>query len=564
MAFDGITVANIAHELNKKLTGGRIDKAYQPESDEIILLVRSNGVNYRLLITANASHPRIHLTEKNKDNPLTAPMFCMVLRKHLTGGRIVCIEQPDFERIINIKINSLNEMGDMTEKTLIVEIMGKHSNIILADENGVILDCIKHVSHALSSVREVLPGKIYAPAPSQNKINPLELEKEQFLRATANIPIYQAYTGISPIIGKEIMHRSQVNNSDIFIEFKKIMDGVTAGNYSNEVIFDDKNKPVEFSCFEMLLYKDSLKKQFGSASEMLEYFYDRRDSTARISQKSQDLRKLVQLNIDRCLKKRDIQQNTLEEIKDRAQLKMYGELLTSNIYMLKKGMDKFTTTNFYDEACPEITIELDVNRTPSENAQLYFKKYNKQKRTFDALQVQIAQNDSELDYLEGVMSAVFSSSDEADINEIRDELAEQGFAKRRKQAKGGQKPKKTFPLLFKSSDGFDIYVGKNNKQNDELTLRFAMSDDIWLHTKDIPGSHVIIRLNGRSVSETAVEEAANLAAFYSKAKNGSNVPVDYTPRKNVKKPSGAKPGFVIYEKNKTVYVTPDEKKFTSI
>jgi len=574
MAFDGITVAAIVCELNEKLAGGRIDKVYQPENDEIHIMIRCKGQNHRLLVSCAATNPRIHITNNAKPNPIDAPLFVMVLRKHLAGGRIVGFEQPEFERVICMNVESMSEMGDLTIKQLVVEIMGKHSNIVLINESGMVLDSVKHVSRLISSVRQVLPGYQFERAPSQGKKDPVGVSKGQFLwelenaKGAVHKAIYMSYTGISPAASTEVMTRAgiavdrqcadltEAESDVLFAAFSGVIEEGTTQSIGY-VVLDDIGKPFEFSMYKPFAFKKNKTIEYGGISELLDAFYKDRDNVSRIQQKSHDLKRLVQLNFDRCAKKREIQQNTLDEIADREQYKLCGELLTSNIYAIQKGAEEFTTVNFFDENMPEITIVLDPLKTPNENAQAYFKRYNKQKRAFEALQEQIAQNETELSYFDSILTSLQSSSDENDINDVRDELTEQGFLKKKAKRKGEQ-VKKSAPLKFISSDGFEIYVGKNNKQNDELTFKFAMPDDIWLHTKNIPGSHVILRRNGKIPTNEAITQAAEVAAFYSKAKNGSNVPVDYTERRNVKKPSGAKPGFVIYETNKTAVVMPKE------
>ncbi len=578
MALDGVALSNVTYELNKLLVGGRVDKIYQPEKDEIIISIRSLGNNYKLLLTSNANHARIHLTQTQKENPNTPPMFCMLLRKHIAGGKIISIEQPNFERILNINIESLNEMGDNTVKKLVIEIMGKHSNIMLVDENSTILDSIKHISHDTSSVREVLPGKKYVLPPSQDKLNILNLDKTSFIEIIntkkglklQNV-LYQSYTGISPALASEICFRADIDSSmypeqltnsnietlfNIFSDLKTI---ILNGDFKSEIIIDEQNKKIiDFSPIEMKQYSNFKKENYNSISTLLENFYKEKDNSTRIKQKSHDLHRLLMTNIERCLKKKEIQNKTLKDIADRDKWKNFGELITSNIYSIQKGMTNFETQNFYEEDMPLIKIKLDPELTPVENAQRYFNKYNKAKRTFIALQEQIKQNDEELIYLETTLSSLENSSDEVNIIEIHGELSEEGYIKKRRLKKG-EKLKKTKPLHYISSEDYDIYVGKNNKQNDELTLRFASSNDIWLHTKDIPGSHVIIKTKGSQIPEQTILEAGYLAAFYSKGRNSSNVPVDYALKKHVRKPNGAKPGMVIYEENKTLYITPDEE-----
>ncbi|MDD4842775.1 MAG: NFACT RNA binding domain-containing protein [Anaerotignum sp.] len=585
MALDGITVAAIVHELKTNLIGGRIDKIHQPMADEIRFSVRGAGVVHKILVSANSSTPRIHFTQSSKENPMTAPLFCMVLRKHLAGGKIIDICQPAFERIVMIKVESSNEMGDMTVKNLILEIMGKHSNLILTDENGRILDSIKRISHEKSSVREVLPGKEYVYPPSQNKKNPLFAEKSDFmfslqLQAGQKLQdfLYKNYTGISPIMAGEICFRAALEPSDacqqttpaesenLFTAFEKVMYEVKQTNFTPKIYYHPNSKQVlDFAVLEMTEFQALEQKPFPNISTLLESFYQERDNAYHIRQKAHDMHRLVASNIERCVKKKEIQLKSRKDVADMDTWKKKGELLTANIYAVSKGITTFRTIDFYAENGEEIDIALDPTKTGAENAQKYFSRYNKAKRTLAALEIQEKQNDEELQYLESVLNALENASDEADLAEIRTELAESGFIRRQTPKKGAPKAKKAKPLHFKSSDGYEIFVGKSNLQNDELTLRFAESTDFWLHTKEIPGSHVIIRTNGTGVaSDTALEEGANLAAYYSKAKNSSMVPVDYTLRKNVKKPNGAKPGMVIYLTNRTFYVTPDEEKVQSM
>lgn len=572
MALDGFTLSSIVYELKNTILGGRIDKVHQPEKDEIILHIRSKGNAYKLLLTATAGSPRLHFTEIAKENPLTAPLFCMVLRKHLMSGKIVDITQPNFERILNIHVESIDELGDYSEKILILEIMGRHSNIILTNKEGKILESINHVSLDMSSVRPISPNRMYTLPPNQDKKDPLNTTRDEFLELVKNsedLKLYKLYNGFSPILIKEILASANIDENvqpctlseeqfqNLFISFDKVVSFVRNNEFSSQIIYD-KEKLVDFTAFDYEIFKDYEKLEFESISKLLEYFYKSKDLTYRLNQKSSDLKKLITQNIERCMKKRDIQKQTLKDISNREQLKLFGELITSNIYAIKKGMDKVVLNNFYSEDYEEVEILLKTNLTPAENAQKYFKKYNKEKRTFIAINEQSVQNEDELVYLESVLSSVQTCKDERDIKEIRDELAEQGFLKKKKDNKKNKNTKKAKPMHYISSDGFHIYVGKNNTQNDELTLKFAKSLDMWLHTKNIAGSHVIIVADGREISDTAINEGANLAVYYSKASNSSSVAVDYTPRKFVKKPNGSKPGMVIYETNKTAFITPDK------
>lgn len=585
MALDGIATAAIATELKEKLLGGRIDKIHQPTADEIRFTVRNVGKNYRVLASANSGHPRMHITEIVKDNPMTAPLFCMVLRKHIAGGKIIDICQPNFERILILKIESTNEMGDITVKNLILEIMGKHSNIILTDENNKILDSIKRISHEKSSVREVLPGKSYVFPPAQNKKNPLLLNKDEFLSLLHTQEgqkvqdfLYKTYTGISPIMAAELCYRAKVDPSDtceqitpflgesLYDTFFATMEEVREGHFFPAIYYEkDSGRVIDFSVLKMNQFSTLTIKPYPSVSSVLESFYTERDNAAHIRQKAHDMRRLVLTNIERCIKKKDIQLKTLKSIEKKDIWKKKGELLTANIYAVQPNTTVFKTVDFYDPDMTVIEIAIDPTKTPAENAQKYFQKYNKAKRTLAAMEIQQKQNDAELEYLESVLNALENANEDADLAEIRTELAESGFMRKQTKKKGQTKPKKAKPMHFRSSDGFDIYVGKSNLQNDELTLRTAEPTDIWMHTKNIPGSHVIIRTNGTGEAPVAtLEEGATLAAYFSKAKDGSMVPIDYTLRKNVKKPNGAKPGMVIYLTNKTIYITPTEEQINRL
>ncbi len=582
MAYDGIVIHSILHELNDKLLGGRIDKVYQPESDEIILSVRSLGSNYKLLLTANPSHPRLHLTSSAKENPQEPPLFCMVLRKHIQSGKIIEISQPRFDRIVNIKIEALNEMGDYTVKTLILEIMGRHSNLMLVDENMKVLECARHISFDKSSVRQMLPGKEYTLPPGGEKLDTLTLNENNFNASIEKMPsekiyaaIYKSFNGISPVIADEICCNAQTDPSlpvsmlsaddisRVYSAFDALVTKIRQNSYAPQIVYDG-DRIIDMLPFGLNKFSGLKAKVFASPSEMTEAFYATKDTQYRLNQKTHDLKHLISQNIERCAKKRAIQQQSLKDIENREYLKLCGELITANIYAIKQGMTTVRLNNFYSEELEETEIELDSALTPAENAQKYFKRYNKAKRTFAALQDQIVSNDEELAYLEGVLTSVANCENEQDIKDIRSELREQGYIKKEAKQKGRKVSKRSVPLHFISSDGFDIYVGKNNVQNDELTLKTAHSTDIWMHTKNIPGSHVIIISRGAEIPDTTLTEAATLAAYYSKAQNSALVPVDYTQRKNVHKPNGAKPGFVIYDTNKTAYITPDEEAVKKI
>jgi len=573
MPLDGTAIASVVHELSA-LIGGRIDKISQPEPDEIFINLRAGGKNHKLLLTVNANAPRINFTSQSKIAPLKAPMFCMVLRKHITSGRVTAIHQPEFERIVEIHIEAMDEMGDKSPKILLIEIMGKHSNIMLLDANRKILDAIKHVSPSVSSVRPIMPGMAYSPPPSTDKHNPLTLGEGELLPAISpnnfklQEALYKRLNGISPIVASEICNMAGVA-ADTFIKdltpademqlctaFFAVTGRIKNGDFECN-IFSDESKAVDISALPMTLYAHYSAENYASPSEMLEAFYARRDESYRISQKTVDMRKLINTHLERARKKSFMHERTLEEIKNRDDLRIKGELLMAYMYMVEKGAESYTAENFYDDNKP-MEIALDPSLTVAENAQRYFKQYNKQKRTFAALQEQIEKNNEDLAYLDSVAAAMETITDEADIAEIRAELAAQGFAKRRTESKNKKVAQAAKPLHYISSDGFDMYIGKNNTQNDNLTLRMAGANDIWMHTKDIPGSHVIVMAGGKELPDTTILEAANLAAYHSKARNSAQVPVDYVAKRHVRKPNGAKPGFVIYDSHKTVYVTPKE------
>lgn len=578
VAYDGIAVSNIVYELKEKFTGGRIDKIYQPRNDEIIFSVRSvKEGNFKVLLSANSMNPRIHITDIKKENPVSAPMFCMVLRKHIAGGRILDIRQPDFERMIVIDVESMNEMGDLGVKHIITEFMGKYSNIILTDEDGRILDSIKHVTHDKSSVREILPGGTYEMPPSQNKMNPMELDFEEFRKNadeksgyTLQALIYKSYTGISPAYASEICFNAGYDASDraeqigsdgikrLYDSFEADVKKIKNGEFTPHIVYDTDGSVTDFFSLTSNQYGERERKYFDSFSKLLEEFYYKKDEKYHVRQRAHDIRRTVLSNIERCSRKLEIQIKSIKDTENMDYYKLCGELITANIYSIEEKADRFTALNYYEEDMPEIVIKLDPMLTASENANKYYAKYNKAKRTRAAAAEQKKQTEEELNYLESVLTSIESSEDDSDIREIKAELAAQGYIKAKKIYKGKtQGLKKSKPMHFISSDGIDIYVGKSNVQNDELTIKFADSDDIWLHTKNIPGSHVIIKCGSETPPDRTIVEAAVIAATYSKAKESSKVPVDYTARKNVKKPGGAKPGMVIYERNKTLYVDPD-------
>ncbi|HHV99996.1 MAG TPA: fibronectin/fibrinogen-binding protein [Clostridiaceae bacterium] len=578
MAFDGIVVKSVVEELRERLKGGRIDKIFQPEKDEIILQVRSIGQNFKLILSANASYPRIHLTDLTKDNPLNPPVFCMVLRKHLSGGKILDIGFHDFERIVDLEVESINELGDVSTKKLIIEIMGRHSNIILVNNENRIIDAIKHVDNEISSVREVMPARPYMLPPSQDKISPADINIQSLLEnaaKTGNISIEKFLLnnikGFSPLLCREICYLANIDGkkpleflSDQSVNrlenvLQDIVNRINASDFEPCIAFEDENyeNPVDFHCFRLRQYK--YVKTLPSISTVLNEFYAIKDAYERLKQKKADLVKVIHTNIDRCQKKISLQQEKLREVADREKLKLYGELITANIYSIPKNAKSVSLLNYYSEEGEYIDIPLDDNLSPQENAQRYYKQYSKAKNAYASTSIQLEESLKELEYLESVSQLLDDCTTVQEINEIRQELAEQGYISLKKGPASKKQDNPSKPLCCKSSDGYYIYIGKNNKQNDMLTLKTAQANDIWLHTKNIPGSHVIIRKHTREdVPSTTLLEAAMLAAYHSKAKMSSNVPVDYTTVRNVKKPNGAKPGMVIYENYKTIIVTPEK------
>ncbi|MGN0366480.1 MAG: NFACT family protein [Suilimivivens sp.] len=583
MAFDGITIAAVVKELRDTLIGGRIYKIAQPENDELLLTIKTaEGGQKRLLISAGASLPLIYLTEKNKPSPMTAPGFCMLLRKHLQNGRITDITQPGLERIIHLHIEHLNEMGDLCHKRLIVEIMGKHSNLIFVNEEDSIIDSIKHISGMVSSVREVLPGRIYFIPHTQEKQNPLSLDVESF-RFTMygkNMPAYKAlyssYTGISPMIAQEICYRAGMDGDFstsyfeeapdgeeklklLYKSFSDMMEQIKNGIFSPAIVYEN-GVPVEYAPLPLSMYEADSTKNYASISELLEQFYAEKNTVTRIRQKSSDLRRIVQTALERNVKKYDLQLRQMKDTEKKDKYRIYGELLNTYGYDIAPGAKSLEALNYYTNEM--ITIPLDPLLTASENAKKYFDKYSKLKRTYEALSQLTTQVKEEIDHLESIQAALDIALLEEDLAQIKEELIVSGYIHR----KGGSKKIKftSKPFHYISSDGFHIYVGKNNYQNDELTFKFATGNDWWFHAKGIPGSHVVVKSEGASLPDSTFEDAARLAAYYSKARSQDKVEIDYTEKKNVKKPSGGKPGFVVYYTNYSMMIDTDISEITQL
>ncbi|MGI6192222.1 MAG: Rqc2 family fibronectin-binding protein [Christensenellales bacterium] len=575
MAMDGLSLAAVCKELNDSILGARIEKIYQPEKDELLLHLRSGR---KLLLSANASHCRVQLTNIKRNNPAEPPMFCMLMRKYLTNGRIAAIRQPGLDRILVIDISATDDLGEPTTFSLIAEVMGKHSNVILVKEDGAIVDAIRHVTPAISTVRILMPGVAYEQPPAQNKLNPAEVTKEQVYEALSTSSgrldkaILSAFAGLSPAVAAEVAQQAA---GDALIPFSALDDArkdlcasrvyvffeaIAKGAFCPTLVVDDFGDPLSYFAFDTRSVAPQNKRSFAAMSEALDEYFGLRERTDRIRQKSASLRRVLQNNIERCQKKLAMQQENLQSADKMEQNRLFGELLTANAFRAERGASEMTVVNYYDPEQKEIVIPLDPSLSAAANAQKYFKKYNKQRAAFDMATDQIAQIKEELDYLEGLLSNLDNCADENDLAEIKQELIREGYVRPEKEKQ--PKTLASKPFHYISQDGIDIFVGKNNLQNDRLTLRDSDPEDIWLHTKNIPGSHVIIR--SKNPPQTTLKQAAMLAAWHSKARNSAQVPVDYTPRKYVKKPSGSRPGFVIYTTNKTLYVTPEESEVRAI
>ena len=586
MAFDGITIAAIRKELTDTLKDGRISKIAQPEPDELLLTIKTPAGQYKLVLSANPSLPLAYLTEENKVSPMTAPPFCMLLRKHLQNGKILSITQPDFERILVFEIEHLNELGDLCRKKLIVELMGKYSNIIFATEekavhdegqseiisNLKIIDSIKRISAAVSSVREVLPGRDYFVPTAEGKTNPLLADKDSFVQRIREKHEYchkallSSYTGVSPLIAHEICYLANLSDSiaseltsqetdRLYEAFASIFNSVKEESFA-PVIYYENEIPKEYSCVTVTSYAKNHAIAYDSICALIRDYYSQKEKHSRSRQKSADLRKIVSTILERDVKKYDLQCRQLKDTEKMDTYRVYGELLQTYGYSIELGSKSATVDNYYTGE--PITIPLDDQKSPLENARRYFDKYGKCKRTKEALTELIVQVRDEISHLESIMTALDIAEKEEDLNQIREELIEYGYIRRKGGKKGAGKQRfVSKPFHYISSDGFDIYVGKNNYQNDELTFKFATGNDWWFHAKGIPGSHVILKSEGKEIPDSTFEEAGRLAAYYSKGRGQEKVEIDYTPKKNIKRTPGGKPGFVIYHTNYSLNIDSD-------
>ncbi len=574
MAFDGFTIAALTKELSDTLTEGRLQKIAQPEPDELLLTIKKNRKNYRLVLSASPSLPLLYLTDTPRTSPLSAPNFCMLLRKHLNGAKIIKISQPGLERVVRIDMENLNELGDLVQKSLVIEMMGKHSNLIFLDETDQIIDSIKHVSSLVSSVREVLPGRTYFIPNTKRKQDPFTLTTELWLNEVIKQPLSVAkglcnyFTGFSYITAQEIAYRSRIDGdapfaslngnqlSSLLNTLRDLLQQIRNGSFSPEIVME-KDTPLEFAAFPLSMYGTMTHRHCASMSEAVESFYREKEVIQRIRQKSADLRKTVTTLLERSRKKLSLQYKQQADTEKKDKYRIYGELLNTYGYQIQPGDASITCTNYYNGE--EVTIPVDSTLSPSENANKYFNRYNKLKRTSEAVEVQIQETKELIEHLDTIMTALHIARQEEDLAAIKQELIDSGYIRNRNRSgkKGGRALPKSTPLHYISSDGYDMYVGKNNFQNDQLTFRMAAGNDWWFHAKQIPGSHVIIKCNNEEPPVSTFEEAASLAAYYSKDRDSTKVEIDYTQKKNVKKPNGSKPGFVVYYTNYSMVATPD-------
>ena len=570
MALDGIVVASLAKELQENFTNARLSKIAQPEKDELLLTMKGSNGQKRLLLSASASLPLVYISDKNKPSPMTAPNFCMLLRKHVANGRITAITQPGMERIIVFEIEHLDDLGDLRHKKLIIELMGKHSNIIFCDENDMILDSIKHISAQVSSVREVLPGRTYFIPAQQDKMNPLEETAEHFTEHALSKPcgvakaIYTSYTGISPLAANEFCYRADVDGDapcaslneaqkeKLAEVFLAAMIDIREGRFYPNIIMH-QDEPVEYAAIPLTSYASDTVVSYDSISEVLENYYAQRSLYTRMRQKSADLRHVITTLLERNRKKYDLQKKQLKDTEKREKYKVYGELIHTYGYQLEEGCKGFDALNYYTNET--IHIPLDATISPLDNAKKYFDWYAKLKRTYEALTDLIEDTQLEIDHLDSIATALDIAETEADLQQIKEEMMESGYIKHKYSKKKTQGKSK--PYHYRSTDGFDIYVGKNNFQNDELTFKFAEGNDWWFHAKGMPGSHVLVKTKTGEMPDRTFEEAGRLAAFYSKGRGNEKVEIDYLQKKNVKKPNKAKPGFVVYYTNYSLTIQPD-------
>lgn len=583
MALDGALLSQIRFEIEKTSLGVRVEKIYQPSREEIALVLRAKGDGGRLLISAGANTPRIHFTKMSLENPKAPPMFCMLLRKHLNSAKLIEVKQIGMDRTLHLIFDTINELGDHVPITIAVEIMGRHSNIILIDHQNKIIDSIKRIDLEMSSVRPVLPGMQYTLPPEQDKINLLDTTAEQVIAALHRVErdinlskrLMEILQGVAPILCREIAFFATKGSDKIISELtaedldrlkfylETLIHKLLTDTGTPTMQLEKSGKPKDFTFLPIEQYGDEIRnKTYGNYSEMLDSFYGERDAVDRMRQRSNDLLKLLTNISDRITRKLASQREELKECANREQLKIYGELLSVNLFAIQKGDREAIVTNYYEESMPEIKIPLDIMLTPVQNSQKYYSEYRKADTAEKKLIELIKNGEEELRYIEAVFDLLTRARTDGELLAIRAELAEGGYVK--KYAAKNKKEEKLAPLKYLSTDGFTILCGRNNVQNDKLTLKDSRNYDIWFHTQKIPGSHTVILTEGKDVPNTTLEQAAIIAAYNSKARDSVKVPVDYTIIKYVKKPNGAKPGMVIYENFTTAIVDPNAELVASL
>ena len=577
MPLDALCLSGVVHELQNALSGAKIDKIYQPGRDEVVLALRAPAGNVKLLLSANPSHPRAHLTQISRENPDKPPMFCMLLRKHLSGARLLELVQPPMERVVDLRLEALDELGDRVERRLVLEAMGRHSNLILLDGEGRIMDCLRRVDSDMSARRQVLPGLFYRLPPAQEKLDPSSLDRAALESALAAAPeesqadkwLLDTFGGLSPLICRELAFRAggatdvrlhqmgEGGRSRLLDELEGLLRSVQENSFT-PVMLEKEGHPSDFTFQPISQYGPAVScVPFPSFSALLDRFYEQRENQERVRQRGQDLIRSVTNARDRAARKIGLQEQELAATRDRERLRQFGDIITSNLHAMEKGMSRLTAADFYDPECPQIHIPLDPLLTPQQNAAKYYKEYNKAKTAESILTLQLEKGRRDLDYLNSVLEAIALAEGERDLQEIRQELTDTGYLRRPSKARDRGKRVASKPMEFRSSSGLRISVGKNNTQNDLLTTKQAFKSDLWFHTQKIHGSHVILWTEGGQPDLTSIQEAAQLAAWFSQGRASGKVAVDYTPVKYVKKPGGARPGMVVYTTYETAYVAPD-------
>ena len=577
MPLDALCLSGVVHELQNALSGAKIDKIYQPGRDEVVLALRAPAGNVKLLLSANPSHPRAHLTQISRENPDKPPMFCMLLRKHLAGARLLELVQPPMERVVDLRLEALDELGDRVERRLVLEAMGRHSNLILLDGEGRIMDCLRRVDSDMSARRQVLPGLFYRLPPAQEKLDPSSLDRAALESALAAAPeesqadkwLLDTFGGLSPLICRELAFRAggatdarlhqmgEGGRSRLLDELEGLLRSVQENSFT-PVMLEKEGHPSDFTFQPISQYGPAVScVPFPSFSALLDRFYEQRENQERVRQRGQDLIRSVTNARDRAARKIGLQEQELAATRDRERLRQFGDIITSNLHAMEKGMSRLTAADFYDPECPQIHIPLDPLLTPQQNAAKYYKEYNKAKTAESILTLQLEKGRRDLDYLNSVLEAIALAEGERDLQEIRQELTDTGYLRRPSKARDRGKRVASKPMEFRSSSGLRISVGTNNTQNDLLTTKQAFKSDLWFHTQKIHGSHVILWTEGGQPDLTSIQEAAQLAAWFSQGRESGKVAVDYTPVKYVKKPGGARPGMVVYTTYETAYVAPD-------